>query len=156
MNYLLTFPCYGSHLHGAPEGSVDRKHNRYGAPFAKPNPGLLAGEKRLMNQPAYELDEARRQAVMAGILDRCKRHDWSLLAAHVRSDHVIEADAAPEFVMTQLKCAASRSLNELGYDHPTRKRRARHGSTRRILGRPSLQRAIRYVLEGQGKPMTTY
>lgn len=51
MTYLITFPCYGSHMHGADEGSVDRNHNRYGAPFAKSNARLLAAEVRLMDQP---------------------------------------------------------------------------------------------------------
>jgi len=40
MTYLITFPCYGSHCGAA--GSVDRNHNRYGAPFAQSNPRLLA------------------------------------------------------------------------------------------------------------------
>ena len=64
VTYLITFPCYGSHMHGAPDGSVDRNHNRYGAPFAKPNPRLLAAQVRLMDQPPYEMDEPQRQAVL--------------------------------------------------------------------------------------------
>jgi hypothetical protein len=159
MTYFITFPCYGAHMHGAPEGSVDRNHNRYGAPLAKSNPGLMAAELRLMDQPPYQMDETRRQAVLAGIIDRCHRHDWSLLAVHVRANHVhivIEGQEKPEFIMTQLKCAASRHLNNLGFDQPTRKRWARHGSTRRLLGRESIQGAIRYVLDGQGEAMSIF
>ena len=82
------------------------------------------------------MDEPRRQAVLEGIAGRCTRHDWQLLAAHVRSNHVhaiVQAADAPEFLMTELKCGSSRRLNELGFDHPTRKRWARHGSTRRAV-----------------------
>lgn len=159
MIYLITFRCYGSHMHGAPEGSVDRNHNRYGAPFAKSNPRLLAAELGLMDQPPYEMDEPRREAVLEGIADRCTRRDWQLLAAHVRSNHVhviIYAEDVPEFVMTELKCASSRRLNDLGFDHPARKRWARHGSTRRLFSTESVQHAIRYVLEGQGEAMSAF
>lgn len=159
MTYLITFCCYGSHLHGAPEGAVDRSHNRYGSPFAKANPGLFAAEQRLMNQDPYELNACKRQVVLEGMVDRCVRNGWDLVAAHVRTNHVhiiVEAEEAAEFVMTQLKCAASRRLNELGFDCPTRKRWARHGSTRRIIGRENVRLAILYVLEGQGEPMAIF
>jgi REP element-mobilizing transposase RayT len=146
-------------MHGAAEGSVDRYHNRYGAPFAEPNPGLLAAQQRLMDQPPYRMDERRRHAVLEAVIDRCTRHDWRLLAAHIRTNHVhvvLESENKPEFVMTQLKCASSRRLNELGYDHPARKRWARHGSTQWLFTRESVQHAIRYVLEGQGEPLSTF
>ena len=158
MTYLITFPCYGSHLHGA-EGSVDRNHNHYGAPFPQANPRLVAAELRLMNQPLYTMDEPRRQTVLEAITVRCKQSNWSLIAAHVRENHVhvvIQAQEKPEFVMTQLKSAASRRLNDRGFDDRTRKRWARHGSTRSLFGQDSVQSAIRYVLEGQGRPMTSF
>jgi REP element-mobilizing transposase RayT len=159
MTYLITFPCYGSHLHGAPEGAVDRYHNRYKEPFAQPNPGILATELRLMDQPPYEMDEPHRRAVLLAITERCARQDWRLIAAHVRSNHVhvvVGAEEEPEFVMTQLKSAASRRLNELSFDHPARKRWARHGSTRWLFNPESVQRAVRYVLDEQGHPMSTF
>jgi len=36
--YLITFRAYGTWLHGDSRGSVDRFHNRYGAPLIAPNP----------------------------------------------------------------------------------------------------------------------
>jgi hypothetical protein len=33
MVYLLTFACYGCHLHGDEAGSVDRGHNVPGSPL---------------------------------------------------------------------------------------------------------------------------
>lgn len=119
----------------------------------------MAFELRLMDQPPYQMDEPRRQAVLEGIVDRCNRHDWSLLAAHVRSNHVhiiLEGQDKPEFMMTELKCGSSRRLNDLGFDHPIRKRWARHGSTRRLLSHESVLGAISYVLEGQGEAMSTF
>jgi REP element-mobilizing transposase RayT len=156
MTYFLTWPCYGSHMHGAAEGSVDRNHNRYGAPLARPNRPRLLAELELMDQPPYELDEARRQSALEATIIRCNQAAWQLLAAHVRSNHVhviIQAKEKSEFVLAQLKSAASRRLNALRFDDPTRKRWARHGSTRRLFNDESIQQAISYVVERQGRPM---
>jgi REP element-mobilizing transposase RayT len=159
MTYLITFACYGAHTHGAEEGSVDRSHNLYGAPLAKPNPRRRAAELRLMDQAPYEMDEPRREAVVEALIRRCIQSDWGILAAHVRTNHVhvvVQAEFSPEFVMTQLKSAASRRLNELGFDDKARKRWARHGSTRTLFSQDSVEEAIRYVLDRQGDLMSTY
>jgi REP element-mobilizing transposase RayT len=159
MTYFITFACHGSHMHGSADGSVDRRHNLYGSRLVEPNPRRLATELNLMDQPPYEMDAPRREAVLDAIIDRGHQVDWHLLAIHVRSNHVhviVEARDTPEFVMTQLKSAASRRLNILGFDHPARKRWARHGSTRRLFNDESVQGAIAYVIEGQGKPMALF
>ncbi len=41
-----------------------------------------------MHQPPYSMDARRRDAVLAGLLERCSEHRWTLLAAHVRTNHV--------------------------------------------------------------------
>jgi len=41
--YLITFACYGAHLHGDESGSVDRKHNLPG--------GRMLGANRLVSPP---------------------------------------------------------------------------------------------------------
>jgi REP element-mobilizing transposase RayT len=159
MTSLITFSCYGAHMHGAEHGSVDRSHNHYGTPLTKPNPRRLGAELRLMDQPPYQLDEPRRQAVLEGIVNRCAQSDWNLRAAHVRQNHVhivVDSQQKPEFVMTQLKSAASRRLNELGFEDRTRKRWARHGSTRTLFNEESVQQAISYVLSGQGGAMSIF
>jgi REP element-mobilizing transposase RayT len=146
-------------MHGAADGSADRRHNRYGAPLAKENQRLFTAELRLMGQPGYQMDEPRRHAVLEGIIHRCNQADWSLIAAHVRTNHVhiiVQAENLPEFLMTRLKSAASRCLNERGFDDKTRKRWARHGSTRTLFDHDSVREAIRYVLDSQGDVMSTY
>jgi REP element-mobilizing transposase RayT len=112
-----------------------------------------------MEQRAYQLDDPRRQSVLEAILERSRDRGWQILAAHVRSNHVhvvVEGDDEPELMMTQLKSAASRRLNELGLDDSTTKRWARHGSTRRLWDRDSVLNAIGYVIDGQGEPMSTF
>src|SRR5271170_2995546 len=133
MTYLITFACYGSHIHGASDGSVDRHHKIPGSRLVEEGPKRMAVERFQMAQPSYYLDDKRRQAVLASLAERCSDRRWGLLAAHVRTNHVhvlVEAEARPERVMNDLKSYASRRLNQLGLDEADRKRWARHGSTR--------------------------
>ena len=112
-----------------------------------------------MDQPPYGMDSSRREAVLASLLERCSERRWSLLAAHVRTNHVhivVEAEARPERVMNDLKYYASRCLNRKGLDEPDRKRWARYGSTRWLWKRKNVSAAIRYVLDEQGDPMAVF
>jgi REP element-mobilizing transposase RayT len=74
---------------------------------------------------------------------------WSLLAAHVRSNHVhtvVEAEVPPERVMGDFKAYASRRLNRMSLDAPNRKRWARHGSTRWLWQPQHVSAAMQYVV----------
>jgi REP element-mobilizing transposase RayT len=146
-------------LHGDAAGSVDRKHNLLGSRLIETDPKRLAGERSLMDQPPYCMDEGRRQAVLASVMDRCADRSWRLLAAHIRTNHVhvvVEAEAQPERVMNDLKSYASRRLNQLEFDHASRKRWARHGSTRWLGTREDVFAPIRYVMDQQGEQMAAY
>ena len=86
-----------------------------------------------MDQPPYHLDQIRRDAVLQAIQEVCGHRGWTLLAAHVRSNHVhavVETETRPERIMSDFKAYASRRLNWMKLDQPNRKRWARHGSTR--------------------------
>jgi REP element-mobilizing transposase RayT len=157
--YLITFVCYGRHLHGHECGSVDRHHNLRGSPFLDSDPDMIATERQQMDQPPYEMDGKRREAVLVSLQERCAQHEWVLLAAHVRTSHahvVLEADARPERAMNDLKSYASRCLNRLALDIPDRKRWARHGSTRWLWKPVNVSAAIRYVVDEQGDPMAVF
>ena len=135
MTYLITFSCYGQHLHGDEGGSVNRDNNTFGNDRVPADTTWVTRARRLMDQPPYTLDFRRRNIVMASVREVCSSRDWTLLAAHVRSTHVhvvVDADAPPEKIMGDFKTYASRHLNLAELDEPTRKRWARHGSTRRI------------------------
>ena len=85
--------------------------------------------------------------------------NWSLWAAHVRTNHVhavVEAEVRPEMIMNAFKSYTSLGLNRLGVDEPNRKRWARHGSTRWLWQDRDVQEAIRYVVSDQGEPMEVY
>jgi REP element-mobilizing transposase RayT len=157
--YLITFACYGAHMHGDESGSIDRHHNLPGSRVLGPEPTRLAAETHLMPHPAYAMDQPRRDAVLASLAERCAQREWSLLAAHVRMNHVhviVDGEVPPERIMNDLKSYASRILNRMGMDGPDRKRWARHGSTRWLNGRDNVSAAIRYVAEKQGEPMALF
>ncbi len=112
-----------------------------------------------MDQPPYSLDRIRRDTVLEAIRDVCGHRGWSLLAAHVRSNHVhtvVEAEIAPERAMNDFKAYASRRLNRMGLDGPNRKRWARHGSTRWLWKPRHIAAAIQYVLAEQGDAMSVF
>ena len=112
-----------------------------------------------MDQRPYGLDKSRRETVLAALRERCTERHWSLLAALVRTNHVhiiVEAETRPERVMNDLKSFASRCLNRRGLDEHTRKRWARHGSSRWWWRPENVSAAIRYVVEGQGEPMAVF
>jgi len=142
--YLITFACYGCHLHGG---------------LVEADPGRASAEWQLMDHPPYCMDVRRREVVLASLLERCSQWDWSLRGAHVRTNHVhivVEAEGRPERVMNDLKSYASRCLNRTGLDEPDRKRWARHGSTRWLWTREQVAAAIRYVVDKQGEPMAVF
>jgi len=112
-----------------------------------------------MPQAPYLLDAARRQVVLGSLQQVCSYRGWTLLAAHVRTNHihaVVTASAKPEPVMNAMKAYSSRALNEFSLDDADRRRWARHGSTRyRWTARASMA-AIHYVVREQGESMAVF
>jgi REP element-mobilizing transposase RayT len=158
MRYFITFACYGSHVHGAQPGSIDRRHNLPGSRTLDADPNRAAVESAGMKQAPYLLDERARTVVLQAIQEVCAHRGWNLLAAHVRTNHVhvvVESEAKPEKIMSDFKSYASRALNLLETDK-TRRRWARHGSTRWLWKDQDVREAIRYVIDEQGEPMALF
>jgi REP element-mobilizing transposase RayT len=110
-----------------------------------------------MDQPPYLMDPIRRDAVLRAIQEVCVHRGWSLLAAHVRSNHVhsvVNAEVPPERVLGDFKAYASRCLNGMRIEEPNRKRWARHGSTRWLWKPQHVSAAIQYVVAEQGADMS--
>jgi REP element-mobilizing transposase RayT len=157
--YFITFHTYGTWLPGDADGSVDRAHNVPGTPMLPPDPVREARARARMDQPEYIMDAPRRAIVLQTIQEVCQYRGWTLLAAHIRTNHVhvvVRADQPPEKVMTDFKAYASRKLNAGGFESPERKRWTRHGSTRYLWQPAHVAAAIRYVVDKQGQPMTVY
>ena len=159
MRYLLTFTCYGAHLHGDAFDSVDRHHDIPGSRLAESSPDRLSVVREQMDQASYLLDGDRRKMVLYTLREVCSYRGWNLWAAHVRTNHVhvvVEAEDRPEKVLQTFKSYASRKLNQEGFDEPERKRWARHESTRWLWKDEDFEKAIEYVVSKQGKPMAVY
>jgi REP element-mobilizing transposase RayT len=159
VTYLITFACYGSHLHGDASGSVDRRHNLPGSRLLEADAGRLRAELQMMDQPPYRLDQVRREVVLAALQERCREQQWKLLAAHVRTNHVhivVEAEVRPDRIMNDVKSYTSRCLNRRGVDEAGRKRWARHGSTRWLWKPENISAAIRYVMDKQGDRLAAF
>lgn len=112
-----------------------------------------------MDQAPYHPDQPRRDAVREAIQGVCLHRGWSLVAAHVRSNHVhtvVEAEVPPERVGGGFKAYASRRLNQMSLEEPNRKRGARHGSTRWLSKPQHVPAAMPYVVTGQGEPMSVF
>lgn len=159
MTYLITFTCYGSHLHGDERGSIDPQHNAVGGPARTPESALHAFEQHEMNEPPYLLNAKHRQLVLTTILEVCSFRKWALLAAHIRENHVhavVEADCDPRKITADLKAYASRALNRSGLDGSRKRRWTRGGSGRRLPDEDARSQGIRYVVEEQGVPMEIF
>jgi len=157
--YFITFTTYGTWLHGRDPGSVDELHNQFDTPFLQAASNREAKNRERMSQPPYLLDDQRRSIVRDAIVAECQFRDWSLLALHVRSNHVhmvVSAVADPETIMRMAKSHASRCLNRAGFESADRKRWTTHGSTRYIWNEKELEDRIIYTLDGQGEPMQTH
>ncbi len=159
VRYFITFACYGAHLHGDESGSIDPDHHLFGTPVLDGDVTRLSFARSRMNQPPYELDCRSRTIVLKTLQEVCKHRGWTLLAAHVRSNHVhvvVEAEARPEKVMNDFKAYASRTLSRLDVKQQERRRWARHGSTRWLWKDADVREAVRYVVEEQGEPMAVF
>jgi REP element-mobilizing transposase RayT len=157
--YFITISTYGTWLHGQAPGSVDREHNQYGTPWLEASAERRQEARAKMAQEPYILDETRRAIVRDAIVEECHFRQWTLLALHVRSNHVhmvVTADRDPEFVMRSCKAHASKCLNRAGLDDSDRKRWTAHGSTRYLWTPEAVSADVEYTLHRQGIPMSVY
>ena len=155
--YFLTAHTYGSRLHGDAAGSVDAAHNMPGTPPLRRNDARVRDERGQMTQPPRTLGRPERQCVSDRIVGVCEHRGWKLPALLVRTTHwhavVIAEGVTPERVLNDFKAYATRGLRETGLVPEDRRVWSRHGSTKSIRDRDAVERAIRYVVEGQGDPL---
>jgi len=154
--YLLTWPTYGTWLHGDGRGSVDREHNIPGTPLIPADARRALRESARLKHKPVRLDEKSRQIVGEAIADHCRQRGWELSAMAVRTSHVHVvvgvSDRAPERMLGELKAWATRRLRAAGRLAPKDRVWAYHGSTRYLWDTRGLNAAIAYVAEGQDVP----
>ena len=154
LGYLITFRCYGTWLHGEERGSVDRRrYNRYGTADMPPNRKVLEDEKTSLRDSSFILNQQQRALVTSAIREVCDHRGYKLYAVNARTNHVhsvVGAGYRPEAVMNSFKSYATRKLREAKLISDAVKPWARHGSTPYLWTDEELQRAIDYVINGQG------
>jgi hypothetical protein len=157
--YLITFTCYGTRLHGDPDGSIDRLHNTYDMPRLTGNPSRVRANLARMSEAPYRLDQVSRRVVLEAIQSACSEKEWDLIAAHVRTTHnhtVVGAACEPNVIRGAIKSNATRQLNRAGCDAGRKHRWTPKGSVRYLWKRNQVAAAVEYVILGQGEPMEWY
>ena len=156
--YFITFTCYGTWLHGEKSTSVDRQCKTFGTDFLSQNPMRAYSVKKHMFEQPYSLDSPRRSIVLKSIKEVCTCRKWTLLAAHVRTNHVhilVHALISPNQIMNAIKAYASRHLNLSKLDDRVN-RWTRHGSTRYLWKDEHIEPTIRYIVHEQGESMAVF
>jgi len=157
--YLITFRCYGTWLHGDERGSTDRYHNQYGAPFIPHNVRWRSYNQNLLKHPPVELDAPRRAAVEAALRETCEKRHWLLRAVNVRTNHVhsvVTAPCKPEPALVAFKANATRQMREAGCWRYSHSPWADKGSRRYLWTPRQVERAIDYVINGQGDELPDF
>ncbi|HEY6230369.1 MAG TPA: transposase [Pyrinomonadaceae bacterium] len=154
--YLITFRSYGTWLHGDGRGSVDRFHNRYGAPRIPANERWRKYNRDLLKHTPVKLTRPQRTLVEQAIRETCKMRKWDLWATNVRSNHVhtvASASCKPEIVLAAFKANATRKLRENGCWHSSRSPWIDRGSKRYLWTEADVINAVAYVEYDQGEPL---
>ena len=157
--YFISFRSYGTWLHGDNRGSTDRFHNEYGAPFIPPNEKWKRYKQDLLKTRPLILNANQRQAVESTIRETCQIIQWALWAINVRTNHVhtvVTANRKPGLVLNAFKANATRELRERGLWRYGFSPWADKGSKKKLWNERSVQRAIDYVLFGQGDDLPDF
>ena len=154
--YFLTWTTYGTRLRGDSSGSTDHAREGHAPTKYAAFPSMQQHDSGLLRHPPVVLSEHARRVVEQAIHERAAFKRWELLAIAVRSNHIhllIRAESPPEMVMNGCKSWATRALRDAGLLQGVEKVWTRHGSTRWINDKASLEAAWRYITEGQeGEP----
>jgi REP element-mobilizing transposase RayT len=158
--HLITFRCYGSWLHGDVRGAVDRSHNQYKSPRLPANENWRQHNSRVLKCEAVRLNAAQRRSVEIAIRDTCDLRSWLLRALNVRTNHVhavlstgeIKADRA----LSALKANATRKMRQDGCWQLPHSPWVFKGSKRNLWNERSVERAVDYVLYGQGDDLPEF
>jgi REP element-mobilizing transposase RayT len=152
--YLISIRSYGTWLHGDERGSVDRHgYNVYGTPRLRPSKSLQDFMKEEMKGQPFLLDKARRVSILATVKKVCEHRGYELLAANIRTYHlhsVVSAQVKPEKIINEFKAYATRHLRENQLAEAKQKVWSRGKSRRYLWKQKHVERAIDYVLFGQG------
>ena len=158
--YLITFRCYGTWLHGDERGSIDRVHNLYKSPYIPPNERWHQYTTQTLKGEPVTLNAAQRESVDKAVRETCDLRNWLLRAINVRTNHVHVVvsigDTKPKQALNALKANATRRMRLDGCWRRSHSPWADKGSKRHLWNERSIERAIDYVINGQGDELPDF
>jgi REP element-mobilizing transposase RayT len=158
--YLITFRCHGTWLHGDERGSIDRFRNRYESPYIPPNEQWHQRNVGKLKGEPVTLNAERREAVEAAVRESCALRGWRLHAVNVRTNHVHVVVSTgmtkPERALNALKANATRRMRQGGCWQRPDTPWADKGSKRYLWNERNVERAIDYVVNGQGDELPEF
>jgi REP element-mobilizing transposase RayT len=145
--FFITWTTYGTWLPGDMRGW--RKRN---AGHRTPQPKLFEWCFERLRESPVLLKVAHRESVVTVVRRHAELRRWRIHALSVRSNHVhiaIEADAAPDRILAQLKANASRVLRS--GDCPLANTRiwTKGGYTEFVYTENDLEVVVTYINESQ-------
>jgi len=157
---LITFRCYGTWLHGDERGSIDRFHNRYKSPYIVANERWFQHNARTLKGDPVALTAAQRESVARAIRETCAIRNWLLRALNVRINHVHTVvsigQTKPERALNAFKSNATRQMREDGFWQQQHSPWADKGSKRNLWNERSIERAVDYIINGQGDELPEF
>ncbi len=158
--YLITFRCYGTWLHGDERGSIDEFNNKHDTPFLPPNEKWHDFNKEILKYPPVKLTPEMRSAVETALRETCEIRGWQLFAINVRTNHahsvVAVGNICSKKVLSAFKANATRKLRERQIWQFEHSPWADKGSRRFLWTEKSIETAIDYLINGQGKPLPDF
>jgi len=158
--HLITFRCYGTWLHGDERGSIDRVHNQHRSPYIEPNKQWHEYNTKYRHSPPVTLDAGQRESVEKAIRETCTIRNWLLQAINVRTNHVhtvVSIGAThPERALGAFKSNSTRQMRQDSRWPHNYSPWAQRGSNRYLWNEQNVERAIDYVINGQGGPLPDF
>ncbi len=158
--YLFTFRCYGTWLHGDKRGSIDKFNNKHDTPYLPANQNWLEFNRKILKYNPVELDDKMRNSVEIALREICEIRKWEIFAINVRTNHAhlvasIGSDNSKKALIA-FKANATRKMREDGVWKFEHSPWAEKGSRRYLWNEKSIETAVDYVINGQGKPLPNF
>ena len=158
--YLITFRTYGTWLHGDQRGSVNRFRNGYRTRRLPPKKDWLAKNTERLRRSPVKLNARQRASVKAVIQEVCKHKGWALIAINVRTNHVhlvvAIGEDKPSAALNAFKAYATKRMRGDGNWVDEATPWVDKGSQRYLWNERSVERAVDYVLYGQGDELPEF
>ena len=158
--YLFTFRCYGTWLHGDERGSIDKFNNKYDTPYLPPNKKWQDFNAELLKHKPVRLNKEMRSSVENALRENCEIKNWRIYALNVKTNHIHSVIAIGSYnskiALINLKANATRKMREDGFWKFEHSPWAEKGSRKFLWNEKSVEKAIDYVINGQGKPLPNF